>query len=192
MNRHMITVINESGEVVYPNDFHHLVGEGDVPLFQSIDTARNIFLKEGYTREEIGKWRYLRRLGVCRKCGHPLFKSLIPLESGSEDIYGDGYEYRFQCFYCEDDFYSFEQPAVSDGEDPEHPPFGYLTREDMKIGDYVDTPRFLTVQLERVFPSVDAAMAAGYTETTHYQGADWAILGKPIDLYHTTFAAAAK
>lgn len=59
----------------------------------------------------------------------------------------------------------------------------------MKVGDYVVTPRFLTVQIDEVFHSAIAAQDAGYTEPTHYAGADAAIYGKSLDCYHMAFAA---
>ena len=61
----------------------------------------------------------------------------------------------------------------------------------MKPGDYVKTPRFLTVKIETVFNSYKEAEAAGYKETTHYtlkhdDGYD--VVGKQLDMYHMEFA----
>lgn len=62
----------------------------------------------------------------------------------------------------------------------------------MKKGDWVDTPRFLKVQIEEVFSSVTEARQNGYTEPTHYKwqhndGFD--VLGKNIDRETMQFAA---
>lgn len=59
----------------------------------------------------------------------------------------------------------------------------------MKKGDYVHTPRFLTVRIEEVYDSEAQARTAGYKEPTHYENAEYGILGKSLDLYHMEFAA---
>ena len=38
----------------------------------------------------------------------------------------------------------------------------------MKKGDYIKTPRFLTVRIEEVFEDMQLAREQGYTEPTHY------------------------
>lgn len=58
----------------------------------------------------------------------------------------------------------------------------------MKKGDYVYTPRFCTVRLEKVFRSEENARKAGYIETTHYQDPKYGILGKSIGLNRMVFA----
>lgn len=59
-------------------------------------------------------------------------------------------------------------------------------------GDYVHTPRFLNVQIQDVFLSVDDLKKAGYTETTHFRDENFEVLGKSIDSTHMEFAAARK
>ena len=74
-----------------------LEGEcGDVLIFDSVAEARTYLEENGATAEQVKRMKYLRRLGTCRKCGGPLFRSLIP-------------GYRYQCFGCDEDFYSIEQ-----------------------------------------------------------------------------------
>lgn len=59
----------------------------------------------------------------------------------------------------------------------------------MKAGDYINTPRFCRVRIEKVFDSRKQAESAGYKEQTYYNDPNYGILGKSIDLYHMTFAA---
>lgn len=62
----------------------------------------------------------------------------------------------------------------------------------MNKGDYVRTPRFLTVKIEEVFASREEAAQAGYTEPTHYRhnhNDGYDVLGKSLDMYHMEFAA---
>ena len=60
----------------------------------------------------------------------------------------------------------------------------------MKKGDYVNTPRFLKVQIKEVFDSEREARKNGYTETTHYwDDPEYGIYGKSLDMYHMIFAA---
>ncbi len=61
----------------------------------------------------------------------------------------------------------------------------------IKIGDYVYTPRFCTVQISKVFESEKEARSCGYCEPTYYEGSH-VILGKALDLYHMEFAAIPK
>ncbi len=61
----------------------------------------------------------------------------------------------------------------------------------MKTGDYIRTPRFCTVKIEKVFNNVKSAKAEGYTEPTHYEG-EYEILGKHTGINRMTFAAAQK
>lgn len=60
------------------------------------------------------------------------------------------------------------------------------------VGDYIRTPRFLSVQIEAVFDCEDAMRAAGYTEPTHFQDGDYLVMGKSIGLNRMCFAAAFK
>lgn len=55
------------------------------------------------------------------------------------------------------------------------------------VGDYVDTPRFMTVDIAEVFDSYEDMIRAGYTEPTHFRG-DFKVNGKSKDQYHMTFA----
>ena len=57
-----------------------------------------------------------------------------------------------------------------------------------KVGDVVQTPRFLHVTIREVFKSYDDMAKAGYTEPTHYRGDFW-VNGKILDEYHMRFAA---
>ena len=59
----------------------------------------------------------------------------------------------------------------------------------MKKGDYVRTPRFLTVRIEEVYEKREDATLNGYTEPTHYQDGQYDILGKSTSLNHMVFAA---
>lgn len=58
----------------------------------------------------------------------------------------------------------------------------------MKKGDYVYTPRFCTVKIEKVFKSRENAVKAGFVEPTHYRG-DYAVVGKSLNQYEMIFAA---
>lgn len=59
----------------------------------------------------------------------------------------------------------------------------------MNVGQWVQTPRFCGVRIKEVFSSEADARAAGYTEPTYYQGAEYGVLGKSLDLYSMVFAA---
>lgn len=48
----------------------------------------------------------------------------------------------------------------------------------MKTGDYVRTPRFLTVKISTMFCSENDAREHGFTEPTHYDNAVYDIFGK--------------
>jgi len=61
----------------------------------------------------------------------------------------------------------------------------------MKIGDYVETPRFLKVRISEVFDDLSEAHKQGFTEPTHFEG-DHHILGRIIGDNRMTFAAVAK
>lgn len=60
----------------------------------------------------------------------------------------------------------------------------------IKKGDSVNTPRFLNVKIEEVFPSANAANEAGYIEPTYYEDDSYAVLGKLIGENRVVFAAA--
>lgn len=59
----------------------------------------------------------------------------------------------------------------------------------IKKGDYVLTPRFCTVKIDKVFQSRENAAKAGYTEPSHYQDYDFGVVGKSIGINRMTFAA---
>lgn len=59
----------------------------------------------------------------------------------------------------------------------------------MKKGDWVETPRFLKVKIEKVFRSNERACKEGYTEPTHYRDNDYYIRGKHIGPNRMIFAA---
>lgn len=62
----------------------------------------------------------------------------------------------------------------------------------MKIGDWIDTPRFCKVKIKDIFDDIDKCYQAGYIEPTYYKGYDYEILGKIIGLNRMTFAAVQK
>jgi len=62
----------------------------------------------------------------------------------------------------------------------------------MKKGDYVETPRFLTVKIEKVFKSNERALREGYTEPTHYGNPEYHIRGKHTGPNMMKFAAIKK
>lgn len=59
-------------------------------------------------------------------------------------------------------------------------------------GSFVHTPRFLSVILEEVFASREAALAAGFNEPTHYESNYFDVLGKSLGYNRMAFAAAMK
>jgi hypothetical protein len=58
----------------------------------------------------------------------------------------------------------------------------------MKIGDYIETPRFLEVEISAIFAYEEDAFACGYNEPTHYRDDDKTVLGKSIGINHMRFA----
>lgn len=62
----------------------------------------------------------------------------------------------------------------------------------MKVGDQIRTPRFCTVEIEKVFESKEEAFKNGFSEPTYYKDCEWDIFGKSIDMYHMEFAAVKK
>lgn len=59
----------------------------------------------------------------------------------------------------------------------------------MKKGDYVYTPRFCTVKIEKVFRSEANARKAGFTEPTHFRDSKYGIYGKSLGIDKMVFAA---
>lgn len=72
--------------------------EGSVRYFDSIEQAQDVLRQDGVPEETMQFFTLLHSCGVCRRCGAPLFQSLI-----------EGYNY--QCFECDEDYYSFEQDS---------------------------------------------------------------------------------
>jgi hypothetical protein len=62
----------------------------------------------------------------------------------------------------------------------------------MKKGEYVETPRFLKVKIEKVFRSNERALKEGYTEPTHYMNSEFHIRGKHIGENRMVFAVIKK
>lgn len=56
--------------------------------------------------------------------------------------------------------------------------------------DYVNTPRFLKVKIEQIFPSVKEMKAAGYREPTYYHDGEYEIYGRMTGRNLMEFAAA--
>ena len=61
----------------------------------------------------------------------------------------------------------------------------------MEKGDYINTPRFLTVKIEEVLNKKEAR-EKGYSEPTHYNSPDFDIFGKHIGINLMIFAAVKK
>lgn len=59
----------------------------------------------------------------------------------------------------------------------------------MEKGDWVDTPRFCKVQIEKVFKNQQNAIKAGFTEPTYYRDYEYGVVGKSISQYEMVFAA---
>jgi len=59
----------------------------------------------------------------------------------------------------------------------------------MQVGDWVTTPRFLSVRIKEVFDNKSLAYENGYKEPTHYRDENWEIVGKTIGLNRMIFAA---
>ena len=78
-------------------------------------------------------------------------------------------------------------PCLLDGAQFKAPRSG--RRGTVKLGNFVSTPRFCTVQISAMFAKEREARECGYTEPTYYKGGDCVILGKSLDLYHMVFAA---
>lgn len=59
----------------------------------------------------------------------------------------------------------------------------------MKKGDWVDTPRFCKVQIEKVFKCEKTARKFGFIEPTYYKDWEFGILGKSTGPDTMIFAA---
>lgn len=62
----------------------------------------------------------------------------------------------------------------------------------MKKGDYIMTPRFCTVRIEKVCKSSDTAHKQGFVEPTYYESLEYNILGKHTGINRMIFAAIKK
>lgn len=61
---------------------------------------------------------------------------------------------------------------------------------EIKLGDKIQTPRFLTVRIAAIFESVELAACCGFTNGTDLDNPDYEILGKSIGNNRMLFAAA--
>ena len=59
----------------------------------------------------------------------------------------------------------------------------------MRVGEYVDTPRFCKVEIAHIYEDERAAREDGYTEPTYYENPAYGVRGKSLDRYHMLFAA---
>ena len=83
------------------NGLEYLQDEDGVPIyFEDRDAARKYLREHGVTDDEMEDMEFRESNGTCRFCGSPLFPS-------------DVEEYTYQCFQCDEDFYSIEQSPVS-------------------------------------------------------------------------------
>lgn len=62
----------------------------------------------------------------------------------------------------------------------------------MKKGDYVDTPRFCKVKIEKVFKSGVTARKQKFFEPTHYNNWEYDVWGKHVGTNRMIFAAVKK
>ena len=62
----------------------------------------------------------------------------------------------------------------------------------VKVGDYVQTPRFCGVRIENVYLTDEDLRANGYTEPTHLYDPDIIVRGKSVGVNRMVFAAAHK
>ena len=60
---------------------------------------------------------------------------------------------------------------------------------DIKLGDKVETPRFLKVRIAAMFEDVALAEGCGFSEPTHFRDEDYHIYGKPLGNNLMLFAA---
>lgn len=59
----------------------------------------------------------------------------------------------------------------------------------IKLGDKVNTPRFLTVRIAAMFENVELAESCGFTNTTDFRDEEYHIRGKSIGENRMLFAA---
>jgi len=61
---------------------------------------------------------------------------------------------------------------------------------DIRVGDKVQTPRFLTVRISAMFEDTGLAEICGFTEPTHFRDEEYHIYGKHFGENCMLFAAA--
>ena len=92
-----VVVARPIGGITINNELEFLLdNSGSARVFDSPEQARSFLAGAGVGSEELRHITFMESCGTCCRCGHPLFKSLLP-------------GYTFQCFTCDEDFYSFEQ-----------------------------------------------------------------------------------
>lgn len=156
-------------------------------VFRSVDVARGLLMTAGYTMEQVSSLHFLRSIGTCDRCGAPLFPSMGDEEEG----------YKSQCFYCDEDFYDFEQVSPLDKCFDQLPEKGPLTKQNYAVGDKVFLgPDGEVITIFKVYDDIFYALKNRFTINTNYMGQDWAILKSPDGLYaavakgNTAYAAA--
>lgn len=87
---HPVNGITLNGELEFLLD-----DRGAVRVFNSPEQAKSFLAAAGVQPEELRQMTIMESCGACCVCGDSLFKSLSP-------------GYTFQCFTCNEDFYSFE------------------------------------------------------------------------------------
>jgi len=60
---------------------------------------------------------------------------------------------------------------------------------EIRLGDKVNTPRFLKVRMAAMFESVELAENCGFTEGTDFRDEDYHVRGKHIEENRMLFAA---
>ena len=92
-----VVVARPVNGITINNELEFLLDDsGAVRVFDSPEQARSFLTDAGIDPEELQHMTFMEGCGTCCRCGDPLFKSLLP-------------GYSFQCFTCDEDFYSFEQ-----------------------------------------------------------------------------------
>ena len=90
-------VIKVPGNPRYNDKFEYVENEdGYVQIFDSKDAAANYLVSKNYGEDTLEVAEFIESIGICKKCGTPLFPSDVP-------------QYESQCFDCDEDFYSIEQ-----------------------------------------------------------------------------------
>lgn len=62
----------------------------------------------------------------------------------------------------------------------------------MKIGEWIDTPRFCKVKIDAIYENREQAYNDGFNEPTHYNSSWYDIYGKNTSINHMIFAAIKK